>query len=484
MAYFPTLEEVKTLRDKGNLVPIYRQIQADLETPVSAFLKVAESPYSFLLESVEGGERLSRYSFIGTQPYKVLKTGNAGSSDLTDPLVGVQKELESYRVVDIPDLPRFHGGAVGYLAYDVVSYFEPRIPVPPVDNLGLPQSVFMFTDTLLIFDHLQKDIKVVSHARLDGDINLAYGEAVKRIDSIVDKLSKPLDQSSYNQPKEYNGICNTEIESNFTKEEYLNIVERVKKYIYAGDVIQVVTSRRMQRKTKADPFAIYRALRTGNPSPYMYYLHLDDFQIIGASPEMLIRVEDNVITSHPIAGTKPRGATVEEDAQLEYELVNSEKERAEHIMLVDLGRNDVGRVSEIGSVKVKRLMGVDRYSHVMHLVSEVTGKLQDGLTAFDAMRACFPAGTLSGAPKIRAMEIIGEMEGEHRGPYAGAVGYFGFSGNADTAITIRTLVLKDGVAYAQAGGGIVSDSNPEEEYQETIHKARAVFKAIEKAESM
>ncbi|MQF64883.1 anthranilate synthase component I [SAR202 cluster bacterium AC-409-J13_OGT_754m] len=484
MDYYPTLEEAKNLKNRGNLLPIYRQIEADLETPVSAFLKVAESPYSFLLESVDGGERLGRYSFIGTQPYKVLKTGEPNSLNATDPLLGVQQELDRYQVVNIPELPRFHGGAVGYLSYDVISYFEPRIPLPSVDNLGLPQSVFMFADTLLIFDHLQKDIKVISHARLDGDIDTSYGEAVKRIDAIVDKLTKPLAPSVANKPLEDMEISSKEIESNFSKEEYLKIVQRVKEYIYAGDVIQVVTSRRMQRKTNADPFAIYRALRTGNPSPYMYYLNLDQFQIVGASPEMLVRVEDNVVTCHPIAGTKPRGATLEEDAQLEYELVNSEKERAEHIMLVDLGRNDVGRVSEIGSVEVKRLMGVDRYSHVMHLVSEVSGKLKAGLTAFDAMRACFPAGTLSGAPKIRAMEIIAEMEGEQRGPYAGAVGYFGFSGNADTAITIRTLVLKDGVAYAQAGGGIVSDSDPEEEYQETIHKARAVFKAIEKAESI
>ncbi len=479
--YKPTLDEVKKLAGQGNLVPVYREIEADLETPVSAYLKVAREPYSFLLESVEGGERLGRYSFIGTEPYAVKATGPGQEQGSIDPLGPVEEELGRYQVVPVPGLPRFHGGAVGYLSYDVVHYFEPRVPIPEVDALGVPQSLFMFTDTLLVFDHLRHDIKVVSHARVDGDVERAYSEAVERIDRLVDRLSSPL----VNPPHRVNPSApqsDPEVTSNFTREEYDRVVRRVKEYVYAGDVIQTVPSQRFARKTTAAPFQIYRTLRTVNPSPYMYFLSLGDFQIIGTSPEMLLRVEEGRITSHPIAGTRPRGKDEAEDMALEKELVESEKERAEHIMLVDLSRNDVGRVSEVGSVRVPRLLGVDRYSHVMHLVSEVEGVLRSDLSAYDAMRSCFPAGTLSGAPKIRAMEIIAEMEQEQRGPYAGAVGYFSFSGNTDTAITIRTILLKDGVAYVQAGGGIVADSEPEPEYQETIHKASALFKAIDQAE--
>ncbi len=481
--YYPTLEETKKLAEQGNLVPIYRQIQADLETPVSAYLKVAQPPYSFLLESVEGGERLGRYSFIGTEPYAVCKTGPGQKLGAIDPLRPVEEELARYRVVPASGLPRFHGGAVGYLSYDVVSYFEPRVPVPEARPLGVPESLFMFTDTLLIFDHVQHDIKVVSHARINGSVEEAYREAVDRIDLMVDRLSRPL-----NNPVDQGSLAarrgRGEVTSNFTRERYYKMVERVKEYVYAGDIIQAVPSQRLARPTSAPPFQIYRTLRTVNPSPYMYYLQLEDFQIIGASPEMLLRVEQGEVTTHPIAGTRPRGKDEAEDAALEKELVESEKERAEHIMLVDLARNDVGRVSQTGTVKVTRLMGVDRYSHVMHLVSQVTGKLKSELTAFDAMRSCFPAGTLSGAPKIRAMEIIAEMEREQRGPYSGAVGYFSFSGNTDTALTIRTIVLKDGIAYVQAGGGIVADSEPEAEFEETLHKAGALLRAIDKAEGL
>jgi anthranilate synthase component 1 len=480
--YHPSLEEVKTLAGQGNLVPVYRDYRADMETPVSAYLKVARPPYSFLLESVEGGERVGRYSFIGTEPYATCATGLGTKLGPVDPLRPVEEELGKYQVVPVAGLPRFHGGAVGFLAYDVVHYFEPRVPMPEVDELGLPESLFMFTDTLLVFDHLQHDIKVVSHVHTGGDLEKAYAQAVKRIDEMVARLSQPLapmhQGNGETAPKEKLAVS-----SNFTRERYHQMVNRVKEYIYAGDIIQAVPSQRLARPTTAAPFQIYRTLRTVNPSPYMYYLQLNDFQIIGASPEMLLQVEGSRVTTHPIAGTRPRGKDEVEDAALEKELVESEKERAEHIMLVDLARNDLGRVSQTGTVKATRLMEVDRYSHVMHLVSHVTGELRPELTAFDAMRSCLPAGTLSGAPKIRAMEIISDMEQDRRGPYAGAVGYFSFSGNADTALTIRTVVLKDGVAYIQAGGGIVADSEPEAEYQETLHKAGALLRAIDIAES-
>ncbi|MBM3925339.1 MAG: anthranilate synthase component I [SAR202 cluster bacterium] len=475
--YTPSLDQARALASQGNLIPVYREVPADMETPVSAYLKVAKPPYSFLLESVEGGERVGRYSFIGTEPYSVVKTGPGTKLGSVDPLAPIQKELAKYKLAPVQGLPRFHGGAVGYLAYDVVHYFEPRVPIPKANTIGVPESLFMLTDTLLVFDHLRHDIKVVSLARVDGNIEAGYREACRRIDKVVERLEGPLPKEPASAPS-----TSTPYTSNFTRERYHDMVQRVKKYVVAGDVIQVVPSQRLARRTDAAPFRIYRTLRTINPSPYMYYLDLDGFQIIGASPEMLLQVEEGRITTHPIAGTRPRGKTEAEDIALEKELVNNEKERAEHIMLVDLARNDLGRVSKTGTVKVSRLMGVDRYSHVMHLVSQVTGLLKPEYTCFDAMRSCFPAGTLSGAPKIRAMEIIAEMEKEQRGPYSGAVGYFSFSGNCDTALTIRTMVLKDGIAYVQAGGGIVYDSEPEPEYQETLHKAGALLRAIDRAE--
>ncbi|MBI4233442.1 MAG: anthranilate synthase component I [Chloroflexi bacterium] len=481
--YYPSLEEVKRLAGQGNLVPVYREIQADLETPVSAYLKVARPPYSFLLESVEGGERLARYSFIGTEPSRVIKTGLGYPGGAVDPLAPVERELSRFRLVPVSGLPRFHGGAVGYLAYEAVRYFEPRVPPAASDSLGLPEAIFLVTDTLLVFDHLKHVIKVVSHLHLDGDVEKGYARAVQRIERLVKRLGRPLRPPAPRRlqpaspPGEGPGFA-----SNVSRDRYLAMVQRAKEYIVEGDVIQVVISQRLAKPTAAHPFDIYRALRAINPSPYMYYLVLDDFHIVGASPELLVRVEDGAVATHPIAGTRPRGATPEQDAALEEELRHDEKERAEHIMLVDLGRNDIGRVSQPGTVQVTQLMDVERYSHVMHLVSHVTGKLRPDLTAYDALRACFPAGTVSGAPKIRAMEIIAEQEPELRGPYAGAVGYFSFSGNMDTAITIRTIVLKDGVAYVQAGGGIVYDSTPEGEYQETLHKARALLRAIQQAE--
>ncbi len=484
-AYQPRLEEVKAMVGQGNLVPVYRSINADLETPVSAYLKVARPPYSYLLESVAGGERIGRYSFIGTDPYRVVKTGEGQPQGKVDPLTLVQEEMSKYTVVSVPGLPRFHGGAVGYLAYDAVSYFEPRVPMMSADPQGLPEAVFTFGDTILVFDHLRHDIKVVSHVHLNGDIEATYAEATAKIDDLVRRLAQPLEMPPGLQPVlQASGadLPAGEVQSNFSKEGYAEAINKCIEYIYAGDVIQVVNSQRFSRQTDAHPFQVYRSLRSINPSPYMYYLNLDDFQIVGAAIETVVMVEDGIAATHPIAGTRPRGQTPEEDAALEEELKTSEKQRAEHIMLVDLGRNDIGRVSVPGTVNVTQLMDVERFSHVMHLVSHVEGKLRPELTPYDALRSCFPAGTVSGAPKIRAMEIIAEIEGERRGAYGGAVGYFSFSGNMDTALILRTGIYKDGVMYVQAGGGVVADSVAEDEYQETRHKAGALLRAIELAE--
>jgi anthranilate synthase component 1 len=473
--YHPTLDEVKQLRERGNLVPVYRDIRADMETPVSAYLKIASGDYSFLLESVEGGERLARYSFIGTEPSMVLSTGGGAA---TDPLALVENVFRNYRSVPVKGLPRFHGGMVGYLSYEVARYFE-DLPSPETDALGVPEAMLMLADTLLVFDHIGHQIKVVSHVKLDGNVEASYREATLKIDRLVERLRKPLPPE---EPAPA-GDLDTTITANRTQKQYEAMVAKAKEYIYDGDIIQVVPSQRLARPTAASPFAIYRALRSVNPSPYMYFLKLNDFCIVGASPELLVRVEDGVVSNHPIAGTRPRGKDEVEDKQLEEELLADEKERAEHVMLVDLARNDVGRISEPGTVAVKQFMEVERYSHVMHLVSHVQGKLRAGLNQFDAMRACFPAGTVSGAPKIRAMEIIAELEPDRRGPYSGAVGYFDFSGNMDTAIAIRTIVIKDGVAYLQAGGGVVADSVPANEYQESLNKMAATLAAIERAEA-
>lgn len=472
--YYPTLEQVRALADKGNLVPVYREINADMETPVSAYLKIAKGPYSFLLESVEGGERQARYSFLGTDPYLILEMGPG----MGDPLGLVEAELSRYQYVSLPGLPRFLGGAIGYLSYETVHYFEPRVPIPEANPTGVPEAVLMFTDTILVFDHLRHVIKIVSHVRTDGDLEAAYQEAIGRIEKLASRLEDTLGCP----PKKVSFDSPVEATSNFSQEAYEEVVRRCREYIINGDIIQVVPSRRVARPTFADPFGIYRSLRSLNPSPYMYFLELDGFHIIGASPEALVRVEDGLVYNFPLAGTYRRGATVEEDNQLARKLRRDEKEVAEHIMLVDLGRNDVGRVSEPGTVKVTDLMRVVKYSHVMHLESEIQGRLQKGLTVYDALRSCLPAGTLSGAPKIRAMEIIAEMEQERRGPYGGAVGYFGFQGNMDVAIPIRTIVYKDGIAYVQAGGGIVFDSDPATEYQETVNKMAAPLRAIDQAE--
>ena len=476
--YHPTLEEVKKYKKGGNLVPIYREIVADLETPVSAFLKINRGGYSFLLESVEGGQQLARYSFIGTEPYRVLTTR---AEDKTEPLPLIAEELNKHKIVPVSGLPRFCGGAVGYLAYETVTRFE-ELSSPDHDPLGLPESLFMFVDTMLVFDHVTHKIKVLSHARLDGDIEKAYQQAVDKIDNLVERLSQPL------QPSQHAGAAtrpmnNYKLSSNFSKDGFEASVLKIKRYITEGEAIQVVLSQRLAQPTDVAPFEIYRALRTINPSPYMFFLDFTDFYIIGASPEILVRVEDGMVMTRPLAGTRPRGKSPAEDIRLEQELRSDEKERAEHIMLVDLGRNDIGRVSEPGTVEVSELMDVERYSHVMHLVTHVQGRLRRDVTTFDALRACFPAGTVSGAPKIRAMEIIAELEPEKRGPYAGAAGYFSFSGNMDMAIAIRTMVMTKGIAYVQAGCGIVYDSVPEREFEESMNKARALLKAINQAES-
>lgn len=482
--YHPSLDEIKARAGEGSLIPIYRSINADLETPVSAYLKVAKPPYSFLLESVTGGENIGRYSFIGTEPYRVLKTGPGEENGEVDPLTLVQEEMDRHKLIPVPGLPRFHGGGVGYLAYDTIHYFEPRVPIMPDDPQGLPESVFMFSDTLLIFDHVRHDIKIVSHVRINEDLEREYNNAVSKIDELAERLSRPLVLPDELITPRAQETKSSEVESNFTRERYHEAVEKCVEYIYAGDVIQVVNSQRYSRKTTVHPFQIYRSLRSVNPSPYMYYLNLDNFQIVGAAIETVAQVQDGIVATHPIAGTRPRGQTPEEEVALADELRNSEKQQAEHIMLVDLGRNDIGKVSVPGTVKVTQLMEIERFSHVMHLVSHVEGKLKPDLTVYDALRSCFPAGTVSGAPKIRAMEIIAEVEAEKRGPYGGAVGYFSFSGNMDTALVLRTGIYKDGVMYIQAGGGVVADSIAEDEYMETRHKSGALLRAIDLAEGL
>jgi anthranilate synthase component 1 len=476
--YHPTLSEIKNNKYDGNLIPVYREIVADMETPVSAFLKINRGGNSFLLESVEGGQRLARYSFIGTEPYRNL---TIQSTDKIDPLHIIQDELQKYKIVQTEGLPRFCGGAVGYLSYDTVGRFE-ELPSPQKDTLDVPEARFMFVDTMLVFDHVTHKIKVLSYVKLNGDIDRGYRTAVNKIDDLVKRLQEPYINKKNCELNAKPSPASV-LSSNFTKPDFEKAVEKIKEYITAGEVIQVVLSQRLSQPTELPPFEIYRALRTVNPSPYMFYLDYGDFQIVGASPEVLVRVEDGNVMTRPLAGTRPRGKTPHEDSALEKELKNDEKERAEHIMLVDLGRNDIGRVSQPGTVAVSELMDVERYSHVMHLVTHVQGKLEPELNAFDALRACFPAGTVSGAPKVRAMEIIAGLEPEKRGPYAGAAGYFSFSGNMDMAIAIRTMVVKNGTAYVQAGAGIVYDSVPEREYQESLNKAKALLKALEQAES-
>ena len=489
--YVPTAEEFKRLAQEGyNLIPVYREVVADLETPVSAYLKITGGGegMSFLLESVEGGERMARFSFMGTEPYRVLRTGEGEPDGPGDPLLAVEAELGRFRPAQVDGLPRFVGGAVGYLSYETVHYFEPSASMAGEDPQGLPESIFLFTDSLLVFDHLRHRIQVVATAYVDGPPDEAYARATQRVDELAERLARPLPRlaqlaggSSGTEAASGSGMEHLE-HSNKTPGEYHGMVEHAREYIVAGDIIQVVPSQRVEMQVASGAFDLYRSLRAVNPSPYMYYLWLDDFAIVGASPEMLVRAEDGLVETHPIAGTRRRGKDAREDAALERELLADEKERAEHIMLLDLGRNDIGRVSKPGTVQVTQMLEVERYSHVMHLVSHVTGELREDLSVFDALRACFPAGTVSGAPKIRAMQIISELEGERRGVYAGAVGYFSFSGNMDTAIAIRTMVVKEGKAYLQAGGGVVFDSDPESERMESFYKMNALLRAIAQAD--
>jgi anthranilate synthase component I len=502
---YPDLESFKILSAKGNLIPVYREILADTETPVSAALKLGGSP-SFLLESMVGGEKWARYSFLGSRPSRVIK-GRGNKVEIRDAKTGIQRhesespfeivkrEIASYNPVEVPGLPRFYGGLVGYIGYDMVRFFE-NIPSGKKPGIRLPDMFLMSTDTVMIFDNLKGKIKVVSNAYLDSKSpEQAYRDAEEQIETIIANLKKARpakkrkrggkdrDLSFATLKHSERHLSFSGYESSFAgKEAFEEAVMQCKEYILAGDIIQAVLSQRFERETGIDPFNIYRALRVINPSPYMYYIDMGDAQLVGSSPEILVRLEGEKILLRPIAGTRERGETEEEDLALEAELKKDPKEIAEHIMLVDLGRNDVGRVAETGSVKVTELMAVERYSHVMHLVSNVEGVLKKGFDAFDVLGACFPAGTVTGAPKVRAMEIIEELEPIRRGPYAGAVGYLSYSGNMDTCITIRTLIIKGKKVYVQAGAGIVADSVPEKEYVETVNKAMGMMKAVDMAE--
>lgn len=497
----PTLDQVKafaTSADAGiRTIPVFREILADMETPVSVYLKLSNGARDpgFLLESVEGGTRIARYSFIGSnaaanvmfEDGELRIDGDLGETpdSYEDPLVALQELIAPFRAATNAGLPRFTGGAVGYLSYDSIRRFEPRVPKAQKPGLGFPEARFQIADTLVVFDHLERVLKVVSHVALRGDATLedAYAAAVDRIDDVTAKLAQAAPAYQINPAS---GISSVEdrFRPNMTPERYREMVRKGQEYIHQGDIFQVVLSQRVDVETPAHPFSMYRALRTVNPSPYMFYLDFTDHQVIGASPELLVRVEDGTVSNHPIAGTRPRGADEVEDSRLAEELIADEKERAEHIMLVDLGRNDIGRVSTPGSVRLPKLMEVERFSHVMHIVSNVDGTLQPELAAVDALRACFPAGTVSGAPKVRAMEIIAELEEDSRGVYSGAVGYIDFGGEMDTCIALRTMVYRDGVASLQAGGGIVADSTPEGEYAESFHKMRALVRAIERAEQL
>lgn len=485
---FPPRDTFYKLAEKGNLIPVYREIMADMDTPVSAFRKLDDGQFSYLLESIEGGEKWGRYSFLGSSPSLIVRSkgnvvetienGVTSTTTVDDPLECIRELLARFSPVEVEGLPRFFGGAVGYLGYDMVRHFE-HLPTDKPALIDAYDSYFLITDTIVIFDNMRQKIKVVSNAHLNGGITpeQAYCEATKKIETIVQRLRTPL----LTEIKVPSGR-QIELRSNVTREKYEAAVEKAKEYVRAGDIIQVVPSQRFSGELSADPFDIYRVMRTLNPSPYMFFLRLDDTVIAGASPEVMVRKEGKLVELRPIAGTRPRGATLEEDTRLAEELLGDPKERAEHVMLVDLGRNDLGRVCATGTVNVTELMVIERYSHVMHIVSNVQGELEDNRDAFDLVRATFPAGTLSGAPKVRAMQIIDELEPVRREIYGGAVGYFSFSGNMDLAITIRTLVIKDGMVHLQAGGGVVADSDPAAEWQETVNKAMAARRAIEIAE--
>lgn len=491
------LQGIKAMAGQYNVIPVVRRLLADTETPIRVFQHLSKDKRAFLLESVEGGVKWARYSFIGTDPFLVLKlkkyhltleqNGKVESHQTTEPLQLLREKLRSYRSPALPELPPFTGGAIGFFGYDLLQYYEKKLPPHPTDDLNMDDMQFMFCDRVIVFDHFKQQVLIIGNVHIaegatDADIELAYEETCHGIDETIRRLEQPLTpvQTRGTPPQDPEL---GEIFSNLTKQQFLDNVNQAKEYIRAGDIFQVVLSQRFHIETEVDPLHVYRVLRTMNPSPYMYVLKLDDEVIVGTSPELLVKVDNGKVETRPIAGTRPRGKTPEEDLALEKDLLADEKERAEHVMLVDLGRNDLGRVSTFGTVKCDSYMEVERYSHVMHIVSNVTGQLRPDKDFYDAFLSCLPAGTVSGAPKLRAMEIIAELENEARGAYAGAIGYLGFSGNLNTCITIRTIIFKHGKAYVQAGAGIVWDSVPENEYEETINKAKGMLKAIRSAEA-
>lgn len=497
-----TEKQFLALSKKGNLVPVYKELIADLETPVSAYFRVAsEAKYSFLLESVEGEEKVARFSFLAKDPELIVRTKDSlaeilylkngkvtkkDSSSTGSPLLILRNLMKKYKYVEVDGLPRFCGGMVGYMSYDIVRFFE-KLPQKTKDDLKLPDTFLMLARELIVFDHRNHKLKVVScvdvpHGTTTKEKKSLYQKAVRTINRRAEELNSPIRITQAKKRSSSKSPQKTKITSNFTKKQFTEIVKEAKKQIKKGEIIQVVLSQRFETPIKTDPFNIYRMLRVLNPSPYMYFLNFDSVQIIGSSPELLVRCENGIVETRPIAGTRPRGKDEKQDDALARELLADEKEKAEHIMLVDLGRNDLGRVCEKGSVHLSEFMNVERYSHVMHIVSNVKGRLKRGKDSFDVLEAGFPAGTVSGAPKIRAMEIIEDLEKVKRGPYAGCIGYLSFSGNLDTCITIRTIITANGKAYTQAGAGIVADSKPEKEYQETINKAKAQIQAITKAE--
>jgi anthranilate synthase component 1 len=488
----PDFQEFQRLAKQGNLIPVYDVFSADLLTPVSAYLRIAQGArYSFLLESVEGGEKIARYTFAGAHPEEVFRYGNGACVlenrerlvwEERDPISFLRERVERFRPVRLPGLPPLIAGAIGYFSYDMVRLIE-RLPKRLRDEIGLYDAVLMFYQGLIAFDHVQHRLWVVRNVFTEGhgSRRAKYDAAVREIKKTRQFLEEPV---AAEQPKKSSKMpkrASLKVSSNFRRTEYQDIVCKAKQYIRAGDIFQVVLSQRFSVKAKAEPFEIYRQLRALNPSPYLFYLQLNDVAVVGSSPEMLVKVQGRDVFYRPIAGTRWRGKDEAEDQRLEREMLASEKERAEHIMLVDLGRNDLGRVCDYGTVKVEKLLTVERYSHVMHIVSSLRGRLREDVDCFDALMACFPAGTVSGAPKVRAMEIIEELERTRRGIYAGGILYLDFAGNLDSCIALRTMVVKNGVAYVQAGGGIVADSTPEGEYQESVNKSKALLSALEAA---
>ncbi|BBH20985.1 anthranilate synthase component I [Paenibacillus baekrokdamisoli] len=490
------LQQVIKLSETYNLIPIVRHMMADTETPIRIFQHFYKDRQAFLLESVEGGVKWARYSFIGTNPFMTIRGKNGemvieqnGEETILreKPIELLKAHLRSFRSPSIGDLPPFTGGAIGFFGYDLLQYYEKLSP-HRIDDLNMNDLQFMFCDQVIVFDHFKQQIQVIGnvhipHAGTDEAIQKVYEETLSNIEATIERLQQPLSTTLMAGGAILPDPDLGEVSSNLTKEQFLSNVDQAKEYIRAGDIFQVVLSQRFNIETEVDPFHVYRILRTMNPSPYMYYLKLGDEVIVGTSPEALVKVDGERVETRPIAGTRPRGKTPEQDLELERELLADEKERAEHLMLVDLGRNDIGRVSEFGSVRCDSYMDIERYSHVMHIVSNVSGKLREDKDFFDAFVSCMPAGTVSGAPKLRAMSIIAELENEARGAYAGAIGYLGFGGSLNTCITIRTLIFKGGKAYVQAGAGIVWDSIPENEYQETVNKAMALLKAVRAAEA-